>query len=150
LPKRSMHPVTVSYGRPMPSTSTAVNVRQAVQELQAEAFSMHAEHLQPLCYGLIKTARRFPFRLAMADVNTRLNFGSTVVKAVFLKRRLSRVWKDQEMIGILLPPSAAGALVNFAALLDGKIPVNLNYTLSSQGIASCGRQCSIETVITSK
>ena len=32
------------------------------------------------------------------------------------------------MVGILLPPSVPGALVNFAALLSGKVPVNLNYT----------------------
>src|SRR5262249_38919033 len=63
---------------------------------------------------------------------------------------LSAVWKDQEMVGILLPPSIAGALVNFAALLNGKVPVNLNYTLSNDGVASCARQCSIQTVITSK
>jgi acyl-[acyl-carrier-protein]-phospholipid O-acyltransferase/long-chain-fatty-acid--[acyl-carrier-protein] ligase len=54
------------------------------------------------------------------------------------------------MVGILLPPSAAGALVNFAALIEGKIPVNLNYTLSSEGLASCARQCAIRTVITSR
>jgi acyl-[acyl-carrier-protein]-phospholipid O-acyltransferase/long-chain-fatty-acid--[acyl-carrier-protein] ligase len=40
--------------------------------------------------------------------------------------------------------------VNFAALFCGKVPVNLNYTLSSEAMASCARQCSIQTVITSK
>jgi len=150
LPKRALHPITVSYGRPMPSTSAAVDVRQAVQELQAEAGALRAESLQPLCHAFIKTARRHPFRFAMADASNRLSFGAALAKAVFLKRRLTPVWKDQEMIGILLPPSAAGGLVNFAVLLDGKIPVNLNYTLSSQGIASCAKQCSIETIITSK
>jgi acyl-[acyl-carrier-protein]-phospholipid O-acyltransferase/long-chain-fatty-acid--[acyl-carrier-protein] ligase len=40
--------------------------------------------------------------------------------------------------------------VNVAALLCGKVPVNLNYTLSSEGIASCARQCTLRTVITSK
>jgi acyl-[acyl-carrier-protein]-phospholipid O-acyltransferase/long-chain-fatty-acid--[acyl-carrier-protein] ligase len=54
------------------------------------------------------------------------------------------------MVGILLPPSPAGALVNFAAMMCGKTPVNLNYTLSNDGIASCARQCGIQTVITSK
>src|SRR5438046_3254028 len=54
------------------------------------------------------------------------------------------------MVGILLPPSVAGALVNFAALLMGKVPVNLNYTVSNEAIASCARQCEIRTVVTSK
>jgi len=34
--------------------------------------------------------------------------------------------------------------------LMGKIPVNLNYTLSNEGIASCARQCRLQTVVTSK
>ena len=36
------------------------------------------------------------------------------------------------MVGILLPPSVPGALVNYAALLMGKVPVNLNYTVSGR------------------
>jgi acyl-[acyl-carrier-protein]-phospholipid O-acyltransferase/long-chain-fatty-acid--[acyl-carrier-protein] ligase len=43
-----------------------------------------------------------------------------------------------------------GALVNFAALLMGKVPVNLNYTVSEETLASCIRQCEIKTVVTSK
>src|SRR5262249_42551092 len=54
------------------------------------------------------------------------------------------------MVGILLPPSVPGALVNFAALLQGKVPVNLNYTASNEVLASCARQCDLRTVITSR
>ena len=54
------------------------------------------------------------------------------------------------MVGILLPPSTTGAIVNYAAMLSGRVPVNLNYTLSDQALASCIRQCEIQTVITSK
>ena len=43
-----------------------------------------------------------------------------------------------------------GALVNFAALLSGKVPVNLNYTVSEETLASCIRQCEIKTVVTSR
>ena len=150
LPKRALHPITVSYGTPMPSTSTAVEVRQVVQELQTDAYRDHGQHLKPLPYAFIKTARRHPFRMAVADANTSLRFGAALMRTVFLANRLAPVWKGQEMVGILLPPSIAGALVNFAALINGKVPVNLNYTLSSESIASCAQQCSIQTVITSK
>ena len=51
------------------------------------------------------------------------------------------------MVGILLPPSVAGALVNFAALLMGKTPVNLNYTASNETLASCGAQCGLRTIV---
>ena len=54
------------------------------------------------------------------------------------------------MVGIFLPPSVPGALVNYAALLCGKVPVNLNYTLSEATLASCVKQCDLKTVITSR
>jgi acyl-[acyl-carrier-protein]-phospholipid O-acyltransferase/long-chain-fatty-acid--[acyl-carrier-protein] ligase len=54
------------------------------------------------------------------------------------------------MVGILMPPSVAGALVNYAALLMGKVPVNLNYTANDEVIASCARQCGLQTVVTSR
>src|SRR6185437_4077229 len=91
------------------------------------------------------------FRFAMADAQTpKLRFGSALMRTVFLGRRLKKVWQGQKMVGLLLPPSVPGALVNFAAMLGGKVPVNLNYTVSEETLASCIRQCEIKTVITSK
>src|SRR5688572_10197498 len=150
VPRRALHPITVSYGAPLPSTATAVEVRQAVQELQTEAYKEHGKRLRPLPYAFIRTARRHPLRVAMADANKRLRYGAALVRAILLARKLEPEWAQQDMVGILLPPSLAGAVVNFSALLCGKVPVNLNYTLSSEGIASCASQCSLQTVITSK
>jgi acyl-[acyl-carrier-protein]-phospholipid O-acyltransferase/long-chain-fatty-acid--[acyl-carrier-protein] ligase len=50
----------------------------------------------------------------------------------------------------LLPPSVGGALTNYALMMLGRIPVNLNYTASSEVIASCAKQCDVDVVITSK
>lgn len=54
------------------------------------------------------------------------------------------------MVGIYLPPSIPGALVNLAALLMGKIPVNLNYTVSKETLASCAQQCDLKTIISAR
>src|SRR2546427_4473244 len=35
-------------------------------------------------------------------------------------------------------------------MLCGKVPVNLNYTLSAEALASCVNQCEIKTVLTSR
>jgi acyl-[acyl-carrier-protein]-phospholipid O-acyltransferase/long-chain-fatty-acid--[acyl-carrier-protein] ligase len=151
LPRKIPYPVTVSFGKPRPATTTAVEVRQAVQDLGAEAYRHRRVRMTTLHRSFVGMARRHPFRFAMADGNTpRLNFGSALTRAAALARRLRPVWKDQEMVGILLPPSAAGALVNFAALLQGKVPVNLNYTASTEVLASCAKQCGLRTVITSR
>jgi acyl-[acyl-carrier-protein]-phospholipid O-acyltransferase/long-chain-fatty-acid--[acyl-carrier-protein] ligase len=151
LPRRIPYPVTVTFGKPMPSTSTAQSVRQEVQELGAEAYHFRKRYMRPLHRSFIQTARRHPFRFAMADGRTpKLSFGGALTHTVFLARRLQPVWRDQKMVGILLPPSVPGALVNLAALLMGKVPVNLNYTASNEVLASCAKQCELQTVITSK
>ena len=107
--------------------------------------------MKPLHRSYVRTARRHPFRFAMADAQTvRLSFGPALVRTVFLARRLKRIWAGQRRVGLLLPPSVPGALVNWAALLCGKVPVNLNYTVSEQTLASCIRQCEIKTVVTSR
>ncbi len=150
-PRRIPYPVTVSFGPAMPPRATAAEVRQAVQELLASAWPYRREHMRPLQQAFVRSARRHPFRFAMADSQAaNMSFGSALVKAVFLARRLKSDWAGQEKIGLLLPPSAPGALVNFAAMLLGKVPVNLNYTLSGESIASCIRQCEIKTVVTSR
>src|ERR1041385_4743896 len=107
--------------------------------------------MKPLHREFVHTARRHPFRFAMADTQSpRVGFGGALVRTVFLARRLRAKWSGQKMVGILLPPSVPGALVNFAALLMGKVPVNLNYTVSDETLDSCIRQCEIKTVISSK
>jgi acyl-[acyl-carrier-protein]-phospholipid O-acyltransferase/long-chain-fatty-acid--[acyl-carrier-protein] ligase len=142
--------VTVSYGKPLPATATAAELRRAVQELGTEAFHHRRRWMQPLGRAFIRSARRYLLRFAMADQRVaRLSFGSALTRAVFLARRLKALWRGQEMVGILLPPSVPGALVNFAALLSGKVPVNLNYTASEAVIASCARQCELKTIVTS-
>jgi len=150
-PRRLHHPITVNYGKPMPHTSTPFEVRQVVQELLAEAWAHRKKYMKPLHRAFVRTARRHPLRFAMADTqNPKLRFGSVLMRTIFLGRRLKKVWHGQQMVGLLLPPSVPGALANFAALLGGKVPVNLNYTVSEETLASCIQQCGIKTVLTSK
>ena len=151
IPSRLPYPVTANYGAPLPPSATPFEVRQAVQELMAQAWQDRKGRMRPLHRALVQTARRHPFRFAMADAqNPNVRFGAVLTRSVFLARRLRPVWADQKMLGILLPPSVPGALVNYAAMLSGRVPVNLNYTLSDPALASCIDQCGINKVITSK
>ena len=143
--------VTVSFGKPLPSSASAFEVRSAIQELNTDAWAHRRDSMRTLHRSFVRRARRSPLRFAMADARVpRLTFGGALVKVVFLARRLRAHWAGQDMVGILLPPSVAGALVNHAALLMGKVPVNLNYTLSEEPLSSCIRQCKLESVITSQ
>jgi acyl-[acyl-carrier-protein]-phospholipid O-acyltransferase/long-chain-fatty-acid--[acyl-carrier-protein] ligase len=149
VPRKLPYPVTVSFGQALPPTTAPEAVRQAVMELGAEAWPERGVRIEPLNRALIRTARRHPFRFAIADATTAgLGFFALLTRSVFLARRLRPVWVGQEKVGLLLPPSVGGAVANHAALLLGKVPVNLNYTLAPDGIASCMAQCGIQKVVT--
>ncbi|HEX4264141.1 MAG TPA: acyl-[ACP]--phospholipid O-acyltransferase [Verrucomicrobiae bacterium] len=150
-PRRFPHPITVNYGKAMPHTATPFEVRQAVQELMAEAWADRKERMKTLHRAFVGTARKHPLRFAMAAAqNPKVRFGAALARTIFLGRRLKKVWQGQKMVGLLLPPSVPGALVNFAAMLAGKVPVNLNYTVSEETLGSCIHQCEIKTVVTSR
>jgi acyl-[acyl-carrier-protein]-phospholipid O-acyltransferase/long-chain-fatty-acid--[acyl-carrier-protein] ligase len=151
LPRRMAHKITVSFGKPMPPRSTAIEVRAAVQDLHAEAFTRRKPYMQTLDRAFVATARRNRHRIMMADGNTpRLTFGGALTRAMYIARRLRSRIGEQRMIGMLLPPSVGGALTNYALMLLGRIPVNLNYTSSSELLASCAAQCDLDVVITSR
>ena len=151
LPRKIPYPVTVSFGKPLPPDTPPYEVRRAVQELHTQAYALRRRRIEPLHRGFVRTARKHRGRFAMADGQTeKVSFGSALTRTIFLARRLRHVWRDQKMVGILLPPSVPGALVNMAALLTGRVPVNLNYTASDEVVASCAQQCELKTVISAK
>jgi acyl-[acyl-carrier-protein]-phospholipid O-acyltransferase/long-chain-fatty-acid--[acyl-carrier-protein] ligase len=151
FPERLPHPVTVSFGAPLPANAAPVEVREAVQALIADAWQFRRARMEPMPRNFVRAARRHPRRFAMTDATSgKVSFGTALMKTIFLSRRLKKVWRGQEMVGLFLPPGVPGALVNHAAFLCGKVPVNLNYTLSETTITACAKQCEIKTVITSR
>ena len=151
LPRRIPYCVTVSYGAALPHDAPPVKVREAVQELGADAWAHRKRTMKPLHRSLVRAFRKHPFRFFAADAKRgKVSCGGALVGTVALGQALRRRWAGQEMVGILMPPTVAGALANYAASLMGKVPVNLNYTLSSEALGSCVEQCNIRTVVTSK
>jgi acyl-[acyl-carrier-protein]-phospholipid O-acyltransferase/long-chain-fatty-acid--[acyl-carrier-protein] ligase len=156
MPHHIPYHVTVSFGKPMPPTSTAIELRAAVQELQAVAFEARKPRMRALDRAFVHTARLHPLQFFMADGKTpRVSFASALGKTVYIARRLRRQvarisTNDQPMIGLLIPPSVGGALTNYALMLMGRVPVNLNYTAPNEVIASCAGQCGIDVVVTSR
>ena len=151
VPRQMFNPVTVGFGKPLPPSSTPFEIRQAVQDLSTSAYAQRKRFMRPLHWWFVTNARRHPFRFSMGDARApHVKFTTLLTRTIFLARRLRPVWNDQEMVGVLLPPSVAGAAVNYAAALMGKVPINLNYTASNETMAACAEQCKLKTVITSK
>jgi acyl-[acyl-carrier-protein]-phospholipid O-acyltransferase/long-chain-fatty-acid--[acyl-carrier-protein] ligase len=149
-PERIPFPVTVSFGAPMPSSSTAGEVRHAVMMLASDAMIHRVARHEVLHQRFFRTARRHWGQLAMADATRTLTFGRALVAALLLSRWIRRHGGTRRMLGIMLPASIGGALANIAVLVAGRVPVNLNFTAGRESIASAIAQCGIDTVLTSK
>lgn len=145
------YPVTVLFGDAMPATSSAGDVRTAVMELSSDYYQDLKAARRPLGHLFAQTARANWNRFAVADsTGKRLTYGRLLIAAQAFADKLRPETAGQHNIGLLLPTSVAGALVNLAVTLLGKTAVNLNFTASKESIRSAMEQCGLQTVITSK
>ncbi|MFQ5880975.1 MAG: MFS transporter [Candidatus Methylomirabilales bacterium] len=150
-PERIPYPVTVSFGTPLSSRATAQEVRQAVMELGSAAVEYRRSPRDLLHLRFLKTAKRRWLSFAMADSSgTELTYGRALVSSLVLAHWVRIHSPEDRMMGVLLPPSIAGALANIAVLLAGKIPVNLNSSAGLEAMTSAIQQCGIRTIVTSR
>jgi acyl-[acyl-carrier-protein]-phospholipid O-acyltransferase/long-chain-fatty-acid--[acyl-carrier-protein] ligase len=151
LPERIPFPVTISIGRPMPPDASLHQIRQIIRELDTAAWAHRKSDFRPLAHGFIRQARRHPVRLAFADLQTPpVSFLKALAGSIAIARALREAWKGQDNVGILLPASVGGSLVNLAAALAGKTAVNLNFTTGRAGMDSAARQAGLRSVVTSR
>ncbi|MEE3367197.1 MAG: AMP-binding protein, partial [Planctomycetota bacterium] len=78
---------------------------------------------------------------------TRLLAGTVALRRVLNRGVLAA---DEKMVGVLVPPSVGGTVVNTALSIDHRVAVNLNYTLSPDVMNFCISECGIKTVLTSR
>ncbi|MDP8981287.1 MAG: acyl-[ACP]--phospholipid O-acyltransferase [Acidobacteriota bacterium] len=150
-PRRIPYPVTVSFGQPMPPSSTAHDVRQAILELGSEAATHAIGSGDRLDLRFIRTARKNWRRFAMADSTGReLTYGRALTGSLVVSNWVRKQRPDEKTIGLLLPPSVGGALANIGVVLAGRAPVNLNFTAGHEWMKSAIQQCQIKTILTSR
>lgn len=147
IPRR----ITVSFGTQQPASITAPELHATVRQLESHAWCDRIAECGPLHRPFVSATRRAPWRFAAAqeERGTRSRLG-LLTSAVAMARALRPQWQDQARVGVLLPPSIAGAVVNLAASLSGRAVVNLNFTTGADAMASAARQADLRTVITSK
>jgi acyl-[acyl-carrier-protein]-phospholipid O-acyltransferase/long-chain-fatty-acid--[acyl-carrier-protein] ligase len=147
------YPATVSFGQPMPPTTTSAEVRMAIQKLSADCAVERSQRRKAIHRHFVRMAARHPFRPCIIDLNLQkkpLSYGKVLAGSICLSRQLKPLLRDDKMVGLWLPPGAGGALANIALALLGKTAVNLNYTASPEGVQSAVRQCGIRSIITAK
>lgn len=150
-PSRWPWPVTIRFGKPLPPTTPAPEVRQAACELGSDSFALRKEPTDTLPLRLISQVRKNWSKLAIADsMGRELSYGRALTAAILLCGAVKQRAAGDQMVGLLLPASAGGALANFGVSLAGKVPVNLNFTAGKEAMDAAISQCEIRVVLTSR
>lgn len=150
-PRKLFYPVTITFGKPLPSSTKAFEVRQKLLEMSGDSFRHRRKPDDLVATRFIRAAKANWFRLAVADsLGREMSFGAALTGARIVSDWFKRERPNDNMVGILLPSSVGAALINMGLMLAGKVPVNLNFSIGPEAMESAIRQCGITTIVTAK
>lgn len=150
-PPKMPYLIQVAYGPAISGPPTRNAVREAIMTIGTEAYFARPLRHKQLHHGFIRMARRHLGKSAIADTTSGdLSYFKALVGSIVFARKLKKLLGPQEMVGVLVPPTVGGALSNIALTMLGRVPVNLNYTATNETLESCGKQCNIKQVLTSR
>jgi acyl-[acyl-carrier-protein]-phospholipid O-acyltransferase/long-chain-fatty-acid--[acyl-carrier-protein] ligase len=145
--------VSIWFGEPVEQPDNVYQVRNAVQALSAKAVSARKMRTMVLPRQMIRKCRKALFRWKIADSSDQmLTGGQLLMRTIILRRLLMRevFAPDEKYVGVLLPPSVGGVVVNAAVTFAGRVACNLNYTVSADVMNKCIAKAGIRHVLTSK
>lgn len=153
MPTLSRRKIDIYFGKPLENVTDATVVRNAVANLGAVALQNRKQEMISVSDSLIRSCKKRRGKSKLADsLGTDVTGGQALMRALILRRLLKKhvLGKDEQHIGVLLPPLVGGVLTNMALVLDKRIPVNLNYTVSSDVMNECIEIAGIKHVLTSR
>lgn len=135
-----------------PGPLTGERVLEAWMEASAEEFTrrpiLQTSIARLLVEGLRKNGKT---ELIDGMDGSRLPFYKMLGVAMALGKELRKILGDKERrVGVLLPPGKGGVIANYACILVGIVPVNINYTSSEPAFRSIVRQSGITRFISAR
>jgi acyl-[acyl-carrier-protein]-phospholipid O-acyltransferase/long-chain-fatty-acid--[acyl-carrier-protein] ligase len=151
IPTTVRRPLSVSIGEPIQPPHDLFRLRQAVQKLSADCVVNRVGRFSSPAERFVRMCRRRLFRLKLNDsTSQKMTGGQLLMRALILRRLLRKhlLATSERHVGVLIPPSSGGVVVNMALALDRRVAVNLNYTVSNEIMNHCIRHAEIKHVLT--
>jgi acyl-[acyl-carrier-protein]-phospholipid O-acyltransferase/long-chain-fatty-acid--[acyl-carrier-protein] ligase len=145
--------VSIWFGKQICDPPDIHKVRQAVQDLGADAVAGRKQRTAALPRAMIRNCRKAMFRGKLSDsTGMELTGGKLLAATMVMRRLLLRhvLAPDEKYVGILLPPSLGGVLANSALSMTGRVTVNLNYTATPDVLNKCIERAGIRRILTSR
>ena len=150
-PTAIRRPLSVTIGKPTYPPHELFQLRQAVQKLSADCVANRVGRYISPAERFIRMCRRRLFRVKLNDsTGQKMTGGQLLMRALILRRLMRKhlLTASERHVGVLIPPSSGGVVVNMALALDRRVSVNLNYTVSNEIMNHCIRHAEIKHVLT--
>lgn len=149
--KQGKREILVAFGKPIHGFIDAAAMKQKVLELSFSVWEKVMAKRKPLMHHWLNNAKSNLFKECVVDgQGMKLNNLKFIAAVLMFSKQLKQALGDEKNIGVLLPSSAIGAIVNMALMVMGKVPVNLNYTLSPEMMEKALAKANINKVITAE
>ena len=145
--------VTVAFGESLPADTPPNEIRAILRRISIDAWNYAVSFVHPIADSWIRTYKKYVkngpaiYSPDGAHFSGYKLMGAVMAFRGYLKKTLG---KGEQNVGIMLPPSPAGVIVNLALWMLGKTNVNLNYTSSVDNVKFCCERAECSTVITSR
>ncbi len=152
-PRRLFERPFTAFGSPMDSGAEKLAVQRKVEELGVDCLKK-IDRYQPIPpYMLIKSCRRWGFRMMVADtLGTSMSGYKFLISVLALRRLLRRevLSPDEKNVGLFVPMSVGGCVLNAALTFDHRVVTNLNHTFGREILDYCLELAEIRHVISSR
>ncbi len=133
-----------------PGPMTGDRVLESWMEASADSYSANPILDVSLTRLMVEGLRRHS-KVTLEDGfdGTNIAYGTMLGVAMALASHLKKTVAEPRL-GILLPPGKGGIIANFACMIAGIVPVNINYTSSEATFDSIVRQSGIRRFISAR
>lgn len=143
--------IRVSFGAPLAPETKAPQVREKVVELSFFSWAEYLKTLEPMQFSWLKHAKADLFKRSMVDsTGADLNNLKVIATVLVFLSKFKFSFLKERHVGVILPSSVMGSIINLMLFIRGKISVNLNYTLSEQNLIGCADKAKLKSIITSR
>ena len=153
LPNSLRRPLSLHIGEPIENPKSKFEVWQGMQRLATESVEHYVGKFVSAPQQLVRNCKKRWLTQKIGDSTGQTEKGgSLLTKALVLRGLIKKhaLGPDEKFVGVLIPPSNGGAIVNLALALDKRVAVNLNYSLSNDLINQCIKLAEIKVVLTSR
>ncbi len=133
-----------------PGPLTGERVLEKWLEASADSYAAHPLLETSLARIVVEGMRKYA-KITLEDGmdGSNLPYGKLLGVAMALARHFKQT-VEEPRLGVILPPGKAGVIVNYACLLAGIVPVNINYTSSDAAFESIVRQSGLKHFVSAR